>query len=569
MLYDSRYQWRLSKLVRAGAVAIFLAALSTKEASAEADGVDVIVQVLVDASTAGAPLLGLPVITEEDGEVIKLIVRCVAASGATIVKCARQQVIEHLQLPKSVDPLVECILTPTPFLLCASKDLLNSSGLPPSVQQDAQQLLTCISQTGNLGSCADQAKTSGEQEVLGVIGNLKADAQSDAMTELDAATQGNLRNIISLSQAIDANDWPRVIRDGGFELYKAAAKIVLNIFLPGVLTTLPGTNVGVAPIVDAIIQARADALGKVTDAAAKGDLGGVIEGIGEAYMSESAVASCAILGEVSEDLKAAVCGPIGAIIHSIAAAGGQITDNVVDAITHPLKIPDDILNLFGDVFDLAGNLIHGPPDPKFCPAPNQYYATSYARCYHRGVRELSSSPAEFTQLIKALGDRCRDNNHYLHCFDDKDKVNGICSPLEGMFSSHVNQLVSSVNSAANSYQLYFPQFVRKLARDKGLAAACNRQVAVEEFLEDCAKLVGVQVPLSGEPDSDNCDTNPSTLFPPVAQRAACERAMAPVDADGVLRDVCAPFFALTGDASLLGETVPPIIIEAIQPPLPY
>jgi hypothetical protein len=135
-----------------------------------------------------------------------------------------------------------------------------------------------------------------------------------------------------------------------------------------------------------------------------------------------------------------------------------------------------------------------------------------------------------------------------------------------MFSNHANQLAASVNSAANSYQQYFPQFVRKLARDQGLAAACNRQLAVEKFLEDCATQVEVQVPLLGDPDSDNCDAGPSAFFAPVAQRAACERAMAPVDADGVLRDVCAPIFALTGDASLLGETVPPVIIEPIQPP---
>jgi hypothetical protein len=206
----------------------------------------------------------------------------------------------------------------TRFDLCAAKDLLNSSGLPPSVQQHAQQLLTCISQTGNLGSCADQPKTAREQEVLGVIGALKADAQSDAMIELDAAGGGSLRNIISLSKANFANDWPKVSFDGGVELYKGAAKIVLNIFLPGVLTTLPGQNVGVAPIVDAIIEARADALAKVTAAAANHDLGGVVEGVAEAYMSDSAVASCAILNEVSTDLKAAVCGPIGDIIHSIA-----------------------------------------------------------------------------------------------------------------------------------------------------------------------------------------------------------------------------------------------------------
>jgi hypothetical protein len=157
MLHDGCCQRNLSRLVRAGAVAIFLAALGTKEASA--DGVDVVVQILVDASAAGAPLLGIPVINEEDGEVIKLIVRC-AASSATIIKCARQQVIDQLQLPLSVNPLVDCILDGTLLALCASKDLLSSSNLPPLAQEHAEQLLTCISQTGNLGSCADQEKTS-------------------------------------------------------------------------------------------------------------------------------------------------------------------------------------------------------------------------------------------------------------------------------------------------------------------------------------------------------------------------------------------------------------------------
>jgi hypothetical protein len=107
MLHGGCCQRRSSKLVGAGLAAIFLAALSTKEAAA--DGVNVVVEVLVDASTAGGLLLGLPVITEEDGEVIKLIVRC-AANGDKIVKCARQQVIEQLHLPSAVDPLVNCIL---------------------------------------------------------------------------------------------------------------------------------------------------------------------------------------------------------------------------------------------------------------------------------------------------------------------------------------------------------------------------------------------------------------------------------------------------------------------------
>jgi hypothetical protein len=344
----------LIKLVRAGAVAVFLAALTTKGAAA--DGVDVVVQVLVDASSVGAPLLDLPVITEEDGKVIEFIVRC-AATSTTIVKCARQQIIEQLQLPPAVDPLIDCILNGTPLGLCASKALLSSSDLPLPAQQHAQQLLACISQTGNLGSCANLAKTSGEQEVLGVIGNLKADAQSDAMTELDAAGSGTMRNIISLSKAIDADDWPRVTLYGGTELYKAAAKIVLKVVLLPVFG--PGAPV-LDPIIDAIIQARADAIAKVTSAAANHDLGGVSEAILEAYMSDNAVVSCTILDEINTDLKAAVCGALGTIIHRIAAADGAITDDVLDAITHPLNIPDDILNVLGAVLTAVD-----PPDPKF------------------------------------------------------------------------------------------------------------------------------------------------------------------------------------------------------------
>jgi hypothetical protein len=394
---------------------------------------------------------------------------------------------------------------------------------------------------------------------LGVIGNLKADAQSDAMTELDAAGGGTMKNIISLSKAIDADDWPRVTLYGGTELYEAAAKIVLNIVLPGVFTGPQGQVLD--PIIDAIIQARVDAIAKVTSAAANHDLGGVSEAILEAYMSDSAVVSCTILDEINTDLKAAVCGPLGTIIHRIAAAGGKITDDVLDAITHPLNIPDDILNALGAVLNAVD-----PPDPKFCPPPSQYYANSYARCYHRGVRQLSSNPAQFDQLVKSLNSRCR-NDHYDHCFkiNVTENVNPICNPQMGMFSNHVNQLVSSVNSAANSYQRYFPQFVHEFAREQGLAAACNRQLAVEKFLDDCAKQVAVQVPLLGDPDSDDCDTHSPTLFARVVHRAACERAMAHVDTDATLRDVCAPIVALTADTSLLGDTVTGTI-EPILPP---
>src|SRR5262249_13856110 len=217
------------------------------------------------------------------------------------------------------------------------------------------------------------------------------------------------------------------------------------------------------------------------------------EAVTEAYLIDGFVAPCALL---PEDIQKTLCGPIGDIIHKIADAAGHITDDLLDAITHPLNIPDDILNVLGAVLTAVD-----PPDPKFCPPPSQYYANSYARCYHRGVRQLSSNPAQFDQLVQSLNSRCRID-HYDHCFKTKvtENVNPICNPQMGMFSNHMNQLVLSVNNAASSYTRLFPQFVR----EQGPAAACDRQSfmgqAFQTFLDQCAKKVAAQVPLLGDPD---------------------------------------------------------------------
>jgi hypothetical protein len=550
MFHDDCWRRCLNKLVRAGAVSIFLAAIATEKAAAN-DGVDTVVDVLVQASGAGADLLGLPQITVEDGIVIKLIVRC-AASSTTIVECAREQVIAKLpiQLPQEAKPLIDCIVSGTPIEQCASKDLLNSLGLPGP----AQQLLACISRTGNLGDCANFAVTGDEKEVLKLISSLKADAQSDAMTELDAAAQGNLRNIISLSKAIDAKDWPQVTFYGGVEFYQAAAVIVLNALLPGLLEPPQGDFL--KPIISATILARADALAKVITAATRQppDPGLASEAILEAYMSESSVVICSVVHAVSNDFAEAVCGPVGKMIHSLAVAGGQITSDVIDAITNPLGIPKDVL-------DLLNGLLDGK-----CTPPSQHYANTYALCYHHGVRQLlSKNSAQFDQVVESLNSRCRAD--YFHCFtfDKTENINHVCDPQTRTFSDHVKQLVLSVNSAANSYKKYLPQFVRELARQQGLAAACDRQSASEKFLEDCAKQVQVQVPLFGDPDNDNCDSG-LPMFSTAAQRAACQRAMAQADLDGIFKDVCTPILALTVDASLLGEAVPQVIIEPISPP---
>ena len=547
MLHDGCWQRRLSKLVCAGAVAIFLAALTTEKAVAD-DEVDTFVNAI---ALAGA--IGNVPINEGDKVVIKFIIRC-AANSTTIVICAHQQIINQLQLQLQLQlppELTECILDGTPLERCASKDLLNASGLPVPVQQ----LLACISDTGDVGNCANQAVTAEGHQILDVIEKLKADARSDAMTELDAATSGTMRNILSLFKAVQANDWVGVTIYGGPEIYKQVAHAVLDAIAPEIFTTLgPVLN----PVIDDIIQARADLLAKLTTGVRNGDAHLVGEAITEAYLTEGILVPCALL---PNDIRDTLCGPIGKIIHSIADASGDVTDFFVSLIKDPLGIPgsvwDELVKLEQTVF------LNKQHD---CLPPERYYANNYVRCYHRGVRQLSSSTAQLDQLVSSLNHRCQ--SHYDRCFTS-DHFDSLCNPQKEMFSNHVRQLVSSVNSAASSYTRLFPQFVR----EQGPAAACDRQSfmvqAFQEFLDRCAGQVAVEVPLLGDPDSDDCDTHPSTIsVSHVAHRAACERAMAQVDTDAILRDVCAPIVDSTADASLLGETVSPVIIEPIQPHLP-
>jgi hypothetical protein len=547
MLQHSWWQRLLSKLVRAGAVAVFLAVLTTERAAA--DDVDTAVDAIALAGTIGT----IPV-HEEDKAVIKLIVRCATKDNA-IVKCARSQVIDQLQLPPEVKPLADCILDGTPLEDCASKDLLNGLGLPAPVQQHAQELLACISHTGDIGACANQAATAGEHQVLDLINLLQADARSDAMTELDAAGRGNMRNIISLTKAIEANDWINVTIYGGPEIYKKAAHIVLDTIAPEIFVTF---GFVLDPIIDDIIQARADLLAKVITAARNNNPHLAGEAIAEAYLTERILVPCDLL---PDDVKQTLCGPIGKFIYSIADAFGDITDFAVGLITDPLDIPADILGELTKV-------LH----PDRCPAPDRYYAKSYARCYQRGVLQLSMSKTQLERLVGSLDNRCRVL-HYDQCFTQgSGKVDRICNPQQDLFRNHVSQLASSVNNAARSYTMgLFPQFVR----EQGQAAACDRQSFMShsfpKFLDECAAKVQVQVPLLGNPESDDCDTDDrASFFRPLAHRAACERAMAQLDISAILGQVCAPadIVALIADTSLLGETVPPVIIEPLQPQLP-
>jgi hypothetical protein len=477
-----------------------------------ADDLDTAIEVVVSVgSIAGVS------IDPDDAIIIKSIVKCAVSNQ--LVRCARQEIVNRL--PQDAQGFATCILDDRPLSDCATTEALNR--LPPP----ARAIITCITQRGDVGRCGTEvAVDAAQKQAFDVIDKLKADARSEASSALGSATSGSIRNIIGLYEGIRDNNWVQVLDSGGTEIYTAAATAVLDVVLPEFIPA----GVAIRPVIHAIVQARADTVAHVIDGARRGDVAVVTEAIVEAYLIEGIVPPCAI-EQIPKEIRDAVCGTLGSIIHDIAQAGGDVVKIAVGLIKDALSA---IGKLAENLWDDLKNIFDAKADD--CLPPEQYYATHYVRCYHRGVRQLAAG--QFEGLIGSLNFRCRDK-HYDRCFTS-DHFDGLCNPQRDTFRNHVTRLNASVHRAAAVYVKSFQQF----ARDKGQDQACRpfqfKAAQIREFTELCGRAVAKHIPLAGDPDHDECDDGLAGFAAPVVHTEFCKQAMANVDVDRILDSICHP-----------------------------
>jgi hypothetical protein len=476
---------------------------------ARADDVDT----AVDAIAQVGGVLGIPIDPTET-VIVKALVRC-AVNDRPLPNCARQIVIDRL--PAEARPLTSCVLDGAPIEQCGSEEILRRLPAP------AGAVVRCITQRPDVGVCGTQLPlTEAQKQAFDVIEKFKADGRS----ALDQEGSGTIRNIIAITEGVRDDDWVKVATAGGPEIYKAAAKTVLKIVLPAVIPASPVID----PVIDALIQSRADVVTKVIQGAKRRDVRLVGEAVVEAYFIESVIVPCSIPG-IPDDLKEAVCGNVGKIIHAIAEFGGGAADLVVRLIRDPLGIPDAI---WKELEGIRGTIAGKDDD---CVAPEQYYADKYSKCYHRGVQKRMAGPAQLDQLTGSLNFRCR--RYYDRCFFS-NHFDSLCNPQQAMYGNQINRLTDAVNNAARLYANTFAGF----AASKGQVRACQpldfMRHDFQEFLHLCATSLATQVPLPGDVNRDDCDTAPMTFSPPIVHRAACENAMRTVDTNLVLLKICHP-----------------------------
>jgi hypothetical protein len=516
------------------------------------DDVDTAVDAVVIAGSIGGVTIDATETT-----LIKGIVRC-AINQAPVVDCARVEIIKLLlpttpQDAQSVQSLITCVLNQTPIEQCGAAEILQV--LPAQAQTQAQDIVRCIAQRTDIGECGKQlALNAAQKEAFDTIEELKADGRS----ELGSAGSGTIRNIIGLTEAIRDQNWVSFGFYGGVEVYKAAAKVVLEQIIPG------GDALGpvIDKIVDTVVQNRVDLVVGLVKAAEARDEPTISRLIIQFYLTAQVEVVCSLLdvlppGDVTSAIRNVTCGTLGKAIQAVGGAGSEIVEISVDVFR-------DILSDVG--IDPTG--IFGTD--KRCGTTASYFANKYAVCMKQSAFLDMTDPTRSGMLYEALRLQCRSN--FMPCNtvligSTTDKLNEVCNPLRDKYRQDVENLVAGLQRMAKDYA--DSQFVIPI--NPSFAGMCEATEAVRGFLPKCVSALGAQTPGLRSENWSLCGDPAGKMPAPQIFEAACTAAaMARVDKGAILEEVCSPagIVVLTTDTSLLVETVPPDIIEAIQPPLP-
>jgi hypothetical protein len=552
-MFAARMTWLAGLAVPS--IFIFLAATTP----ASADDVDIAVDAFAIAGASAGISIG-----DNEKLIVKAIVRC-AASRKPVLTCARDEVVRHL--PPDVQPLVSCMLQGRQLDVCASQAVLQhlpaetrgvaqciAQGrqltdcasaeairrLPPETQAIAgclaggktfeacagaeaarrmppqtRDLASCIAQRTDIGTCAQHAAAnSAHRHALDVIEKLKADGRSD----LGQGPPTPIRNIINVAEGIREEDWAKVSLYGGAEVYKAAAKIVLNVLLTPAFQPLIG------PIVDTVVQNRVDLFARLVRGLKRRDERAIGEVAVEAYLIMHVEIACSL--PMPHEMREALCGTIGNMIKQAAHAGGDVAHLAEQLVTHPLNIPQTLWNATEGVRELAAGKKKG------CEAAPRYYANRYFHCYHRGAYLRLANNATFDNFRGSIDNACR--GYYEQCFF-KDRVEGLCNPQRDMYLKHVNEIVSGLHSVAALYARSLPHVIAADGK-----RACDRNFAAEQirgFIARCEAGLHKQIPLGGDPTHADCHGARSASTPSV-HREACQKAIEQLHPEHLQAEAC-------------------------------
>ncbi|QBY55502.1 hypothetical protein [Cupriavidus oxalaticus] len=504
------------------------------------------VDTAVDAFAIAGSSVGVT-LNDTEKDIVKTVVRCVGKSldgkklGLDV--CARGEVVKRM--PPEAQPLVACMLGGKTVDACTAEAMLDR--LPVEARGVTKAMASCLATRPDFGRCVTQVPSGAKYRLaLELVDKLKADNR----TNLGDGQTATIRNIIQVANGIRDDDWISVSYYGGVEVYKVAAKIVLNIILTPAFQPLIG------PIADDIIQHRADLFARVVKAVKHTDHRAATEAVVEFYLVMHIEVACAL--PMPDDMRETMCGTAGKIIKGVAKAGSDVAELAERLIERPLNIPWTLW----DATQRGRELASGKSNS--CDSPAVYYAETYARCYHRGAKLMMTNPRGLDAMTATINHECRE--YYDRCYFS-NRFDGLCNPQRKMFNMHVGQVARGLDEAAAKYARTFAGSITNSITYAGKEACQGLSsrssfVAkeIEDFKKECARDLRIQVPAPGNPLDDSCGGK--FTFRDTAHWLACERALDAVHPLETAAGVCRATWPKV--VRHLGKKPPPRRLSEIQ-----
>lgn len=544
---------------------LLFATLSIQPARADINAVDV----AFDAIVAAAVGLGGVPINAEEATFLKAMVEC-AAAGKPIAQCAEQAVISAAlaNAPEEAQKFAACLATSGDVARCAKEAIVDAivANMPGGVAKDfancianggdpafcvkqvvlsqvpeqARPLMQCIADGGDAKDCIEKIAAEAAKVAI-ALDPATQKAINDARDAITAAekaedTANNLiKNIQELIEGIQQSDYGKILHAGGAELVKAVCNVILSIFLT------PAAAQALAPVVDDMVQNRADLVQDLLKAAHNGDAVKVGQLVLEFWLTMHIEEPCALLPP--GDFNDAVCGNLGKLITTVGNAAGDVAKDLLGLGKDFLKdiglyqIGDELVTwVVGEACDVPGlGVVVGwlgacdkpPPPPQDCGTAQDYFASHFLACIPAGANAAAggaypvTSAALVNQCTAALG-RCYSN------------AAQACQAMQSTYGGLVDKLRSGLAQGADYYAT--SGAATAFALSKG-DAACDSDFWDKyrnEFINDCTNALKKTVPWSNACTIDTSGTSVAgDLFgrgsPKDARLAACEAAVNKID----------------------------------------
>ncbi len=506
--------------------AFFLFAFAVPRA-AQADQIDDIVNLSVDALVVGGHAVGVS-IHDDEAKIVKPLASCLA-HGRPVAQCAAEAVIR--QLPPEVQEQALCAVRGNNVAQCAI------SFLPPGAQAPAQ----CLTQGKTVDQCAAEelvkrlppgsqglanciavqrrpvaqcAQEFGQDKAASVLKNTVADASGN----LTGTPRGVVTNIINIVQGVQEKNIQKVLTNGGEAVAKAVARIAIQILTAGTpfVSTLAG------PVIDAVIEHRVDALVDIFDAVNRRDPGKLAEVITNAYFTMFAVVPC-------ESIRTLI--PIDAVHESLCGGAAQVIKLLAQGAGAVVGAIEDIFRFLGvnEVVEEIAGFFTGKEPKSHCGTPAEFYAKHHAMCLTRGVyqklvdaetSDLIAGPL-FNEVVGRVNIRCRE--HFNQCYTS-DHFDRLCNPLKDLFQKQVEELYQGLARQAN---IVIRDEQRKITMAGGMCDPANRGNLIRNVTNQCISLLNNRYPLPQEPPggAEFCAPDQAPMPSRPAEKACTEMSV--------------------------------------------